>query len=87
LGPPPNLTAGGTRILLGSFVDGNRDFSVPRLTNPGVTLLDLAVTYAVSERASVFGRVDNLIDRRYENLTGFLGPGLAVYGGIRMTTF
>ena len=34
---------------------------------------------------SVFGRIDNLFDRRYENPTGFLGAGLAVYGGVRVT--
>ena len=85
--PLPGLTFSGTVIVLGSFVDGNRDFSVPRLKNPGFTLVNLAVNYDVSETVSVFGRIDNLFDRRYENPTGFLGPGLAVYGGVRMTTF
>lgn len=85
--PLPGLTFSGTVVVLGSFVDGNRDFSVPRLKNPGFTLVNLAVNYDVSETVSVFGRIDNLFDRRYENPTGFLGPGLAVYGGVRMTTF
>lgn len=85
--PLPGLTFSGTVIVLGSFVDGNRDFSVPRLKNPGFTLVNLAVNYDVSETVSVFGRIDNLFDRRYENPTGFLGPGLAVYGGVRLTTF
>ncbi len=85
--PLPGLTFSGTVIVLGSFVDGNRDFSVPRLKNPGFTLVNLAVNYDVSETVSVFGRIDTLFDRRYENPTGFLGPGLAVYGGVRMTTF
>lgn len=85
--PLPGLTFSGTVIVLGSFVDGNRDFSVPRLKNPGFTLVNLAVNYDVSESVSVFGRIDNLFDRRYENPTGFLGPGLAVYGGVRLTSF
>ncbi|OAH25196.1 TonB-dependent receptor [Methylorubrum populi] len=85
--PLPGLTFSGTVIVLGSFVDGNRDFSVPRLKNPGFTLVNLAVNYDVNETVSVFGRIDNLFDRRYENPTGFLGPGLAVYGGVRLTTF
>ena len=85
--PLPGLTFSGTVIVLGSFVDGNRDFSVPRLKNPGFTLVNLAVNYDVSETVSVFGRIDNLFDCLYENPTGFLGPGLAVYGGVRMTTF
>ena len=73
--------------LIGSFVDGSRDFSIQRLKNPGFTTMNFAVDYKVSENVTVFGRVDNLFDRRYENPTGFLGRGLAVYGGIRLTTF
>lgn len=85
--PRPGLTVSGTLIVIGPFVDGNRDFSVPRLKNPGFTILNLAVSYDLSETVSVFGRIDNLFDRRYESPTGYLGPGLAVYGGVRLTTF
>ncbi|WP_430911546.1 TonB-dependent receptor plug domain-containing protein [Methylobacterium sp. sgz302541] len=85
--PLPGLTFSGTVIVLGHFVDGNRDFSVARLKNPGFTLVNLAVNYDVTRTVSLFGRVDNLFDRRYENPTGFLGPGLAVYGGVRLTSF
>ncbi|TXM70781.1 TonB-dependent receptor [Methylobacterium sp. WL12] len=85
--PIPGLSFSGTVIVLGHFVDGNRDFSIQSLKNPGFTLVNLAVNYDVNETVSVFGRIDNLFDRRYENPTGFLGPGLAVYGGVRVTTF
>lgn len=85
--PLPGLTLSGTLLVLGSFVDGNRDFSTPRLKNPGFTTVNLAAEYQVSEAVTLFGRVDNLFDRRYENPTGFLGRGLSVYGGVRLTTF
>ncbi|GEP10036.1 TonB-dependent receptor plug domain-containing protein [Methylobacterium gnaphalii] len=85
--PMPGLTLSGTLVVIGPFVDGNRDFSVPRLKNPGFTTINLAVNYDIDETVSVFGRVDNLFDRRYENPTGYLGPGLAVYGGVRVSTF
>ena len=85
--PMPGLTLSGTVIVLGPFVDGNRDFSIPRLKNPGFTVVNLAVNYDLGERWSVFGRIDNLFDKRYENPTGFLGPGLAVYGGVRLNSF
>lgn len=65
----------------------DRDFSIPRLKNPGFTLVNLAANHDVDERWSVFGRIDNLFDKRYENPTGFLGPGLAVYGGVRLNSF
>ncbi len=41
----------------------------------------------MSEAVTLFGRVNNLFDRRYENPTGFLGRGLSVYGGVRLATF
>ena len=85
--PLPGLTLTGTVIVLGHFVDGNRDFSITRLKNPGFMIVNLSANYDVNERLSVFTRIDNLFDRRYENPTGFLGPGLAVYGGVRITTF
>lgn len=85
--PIPDLTLSATLVVIGSFVDGNRDFSIPRLKAPGFTTVNFAVDYQVSENLSVFGRVDNLFDERYENPTGFLGRGLAVYGGVRLTTF
>jgi len=31
----------------------------------------------------VFGRVDNLFDRRYQNPVGFLQPAFGVFAGIR----
>ncbi len=49
--------------------------------------MNLSVNYAWSETLTVFGRIDNLFDKRYQNPTGFQGPGLAVYGGVRVTSF
>ncbi|WP_287069298.1 TonB-dependent siderophore receptor [Methylobacterium sp.] len=83
----PGLTMTGTLVVLGSFVDGNRDFSVSRLKAPGFATVNLSATYAWSETLSLFGRIDNLFDQRYQNPTGFRGPGLAVYGGVRVTSF
>ena len=33
---------------------------------------------------SVFGRIDNLFDKRWENPIGFLVPGFGAYGGIKV---
>ncbi|WP_288585860.1 TonB-dependent receptor [uncultured Methylobacterium sp.] len=85
--PLPQLTLTGTLVAIGSFVDGNRDFSVPRLKNPGFTLVNLSANYAYSENLTLFARIDNLFDQRYQNPTGFLGAGLAVYGGVRVSSF
>lgn len=82
--PTEKLTLSATLVHLGARMDGNRDFSVPRLRAPGATIVNLAADYRVDERLTVFGRVDNLFDRRYENPVGFLVPGLGAFGGIRV---
>ncbi len=38
-------------------------------------------------QVKLFGRVDNLFNLHYQNPTGFLAPGLGVFGGIRVATY
>lgn len=82
--PVEKLTLSATLIHLGSWVDGNRDFSISRMRAKGATTVNLAAEYKVDERFTVFGRVDNLFDKRWENPIGFLAPGLGVYGGLKV---
>jgi vitamin B12 transporter len=70
-------------LTVSSWVDGNRDFSIPRLDAPGYTTVNLAVSFDVSRQWAVFGRIENLLDRHYENPVGFLQPGIAVFAGIK----
>ncbi|HLQ08662.1 MAG TPA: TonB-dependent receptor [Steroidobacteraceae bacterium] len=70
-------------LTVSSWVDGNRDFSIPRLDAPGYTTVNLAASFDVSRQWAVFGRIDNLLDRHYENPVGFLQPGIGVFAGIR----
>ncbi len=83
--PVDKLSLSATLVLVGSFIDGNRDFSIPRLTAPGYTVVNLAANYAPNELFSVFGRVDNLFNLRYQNPTGFLAPGFGAFGGLKVT--
>lgn len=46
-------------------------------------LLNLNAEYKLSDRFSVFGRVENLLDERYEEIFSFVAPGRAAYGGVR----
>jgi vitamin B12 transporter len=75
------LTA--TELYVGPWIDGNRDFSIPRLTAPGYATLDVTASYAVTPKVSVFGRVTNLLDRHYENPIGFDRPGLGAFAGVK----
>ena len=81
----PRLTVAPSVLYTGQWIDGNRDFSVPRLTAGGYTVADVAANYAVSNRLTLFARVDNLGGRHYENPVGFLQPGRGAYAGVRAT--
>jgi len=72
-----------TVLYVGSFIDGNRDFSIPRLTAPAYTTVNLAVNFAVLNHLSLFGRIDNLFNRHYQDPVGFLQPALGVFAGVR----
>jgi vitamin B12 transporter len=85
--PIDPLTLSATILHTGSFVDGNRDFSIPRLLAPAYTVVNVAAEYLVTDQLKVFGRVDNLTNVHYQNPTGFLQPGLGVYGGIRLANY
>ncbi|HVN46404.1 MAG TPA: TonB-dependent receptor [Steroidobacteraceae bacterium] len=72
-------------LAVSGWVDGNRDFSIPRLDAPGYTTVNVASRYDLNAHLSVFGRIENLLDRHYENPVGFLQPSIGAYAGIRVT--
>lgn len=77
------LAFNATVLTVSSWVDGNRDFSIPRLDANGYTTVNLAASYDITGNFSVFARANNLFDRHYENPTGFLQPGIGVFAGIQ----
>jgi vitamin B12 transporter len=85
--PVEQLTLSATVLHTGSFIDVSRDFSIPRLLAPAYTVVNVAADYAISDQTKVFGRVDNLFNVHYQNPTGFLQPGLGIYGGIRVASY
>jgi len=72
-------------LAVGTWVDGNRDFSIPRLDAPGYTTVNFATSYDLTPHLVVFGRINNLFDRHYENPVGFLQPSFGAYAGIKVT--
>jgi vitamin B12 transporter len=77
------LSLNATLLYVGPMIDSSRDFSVPRLVTGGYTTVNLEGDYALTDKFDLFARVDNLLDRRYENPTGFLAPGLGYYLGVK----
>ena len=79
-----DLSAWMRRLLyVGPQIDGNRDFSIPRLKMAGYTLLDLAADWQLDDKCSLFGRIENAFDTRYQSPDGFLRPGIGAYAGIK----
>lgn len=49
----------------------------------GYTLMNLAGTYDMGHSVSLFARVNNLLDHRYQqDPLGYDHPGLGIFGGV-----
>jgi vitamin B12 transporter len=72
-----------TLLSVGSWIDGDRQFTIARLTAPGYTTVDLAAGYDLTARLTLYGRLTNLADARYENPVGFQRPGRGAFAGVR----
>ena len=78
-----SLTA--TVLYVGPWIDGNRNFTIPRLTAGGFATTNFAAHYVLVRNVSLFGRINNIFDRRYEDPVGFDRPGFGVFAGIEAT--
>jgi len=81
--PTGKLSIAPSVLYVGSWIDGNRDFSIPRLTAGGYTVANVAANYDLTDKLSIFGRIDNLTGRHYEEPVGFLQPSRGVYAGVK----
>lgn len=43
--------------------------------------VDLSGRYAINENFELFGRIDNLLDKHYQEVDGYGTPGISFYGG------
>jgi vitamin B12 transporter len=77
------LSMNATLLSVSSWIDGNRDFSITRLTAAGYTTLDLAASYDLTSQWAVFARISNLFNRHYQNPDGFMQPTLGAFAGVR----
>ncbi len=59
-------------------------FPSARVTLDGYQIVNLAVTYRVLPRIQLFGRIDNLFDKNYQEVLGFGTPGISGFFGIRV---
>jgi vitamin B12 transporter len=80
----PALSFDADLLYVGTWIDANRNFSIPRLTAPGFFTANIAGNYKLTQNFEVYARVGNLLDRHYEDPVGFQQPYLGVFGGIRV---
>ncbi|MBW2632125.1 MAG: TonB-dependent receptor, partial [Deltaproteobacteria bacterium] len=52
---------------------------------PAYTLYNLAASYDVMEWLKIFGRVENLTDKKYQSIYQYGEPGIGFYGGVKVT--
>jgi vitamin B12 transporter len=49
------------------------------------TLVNLAASYDLCPNFELFGRIDNLFDRKYEEVNGYGTAGFSTFGGVKIT--
>lgn len=54
-------------------------------TLPSYTLVNLATSYQINDNFRIFGRIDNLFDKDYEEVAGYGTAGLSGYAGIKLS--
>lgn len=81
------LSLSANVLYVGPWKDFDRAglLATPDAT-PGYTVVNLAGSYVVNSNVTVFGRVDNLFNKQYENPTGWLQPGFGIFGGVKLTS-
>lgn len=74
------LTVGADVRTLTDQVDSNY---APASVLGGYTVADLRASWAVGWGMTLFARVENLLDKHYQEVLGYNTPGRSVYGGAR----
>ncbi|HUN45264.1 MAG TPA: TonB-dependent receptor, partial [Stellaceae bacterium] len=79
-----DVTLSATVLYVGPWFDVNRSGSESNVSANGYTTVNIAGSYALGHGLTAFARIDNLLDRHYQDPLGFQRPGLGVFGGLRV---
>jgi vitamin B12 transporter len=77
------LLLSATVLSVSSWVDGNRDFSIPRLNASPYTTVDFAGTFTLTKNWALTARITNLFNRHYQNPYEFDQPTIGAFAGIK----
>ena len=61
------------------------DFSLQTVLLDEYWLVNAAISYKLQQGVEVFGRVENLFDRRYQEVFGFQAPPIVAFAGLKLT--
>jgi vitamin B12 transporter len=81
--PIPRLRLAASLVYVGAWVDFDRSGFTQLRASPFSTV-DLSGEYDLGRGLTLFARIDNLLDRRYEDPVGFDKPGIGAFGGIKV---
>jgi vitamin B12 transporter len=86
------FAGGKARIDAGLFYNGDRKDTIfggfgpfPTTVLDEYLLVNLAASYKLDERITLFGRVQNLLDADYEEVFGFSGAPAVAYAGLKLS--
>ena len=60
-------------------------FPTERVALDAYWLLNATASYKITPAVEVFGRVENLLDRHYQEVYGYDAPPIAAYAGVKLT--
>lgn len=66
------------------YVDKRFDSSLNRDISP-YSLVNIKGSYLLFKNLSLFVRIDNLLDKSYEEVAGYGTPGISAYGGVKVS--
>jgi vitamin B12 transporter len=67
------------------LVGGRNNDAANTQTMPSFQVVNVSATYNVTKQWQVFGRVDNLFNKNYEEVLFFGTPIRSIYGGVKFT--
>jgi vitamin B12 transporter len=60
------------------------DFSTGAVNLHGFVLLNVAASYKLHENVELYGRIENVLNQKYQEVFSFGTPGIAAFGGLRV---
>lgn len=83
---PLTLALGGNWVVDRQDIDPTSTaFPPPQITAPDYFVVRASATYRINDTVSIWVRGENLTDAHYQAALGYYAPGIAAYGGIKVS--